>query len=142
MKKIEAVIAPFKLDQVKAILAQSKILRVSVFEVKGAGREQGRLKEYRGARYVEDAAEIKIELIGDDDEAEALAERIAGALQSGALCDGEVVVLAVQWAQRVRAGGRAASAAALRENAAARPQRAPGAVNFLRALKRKLQTGD
>jgi nitrogen regulatory protein P-II 1 len=69
MKKIEAVIKPFKFDEVKEVLERENIQRVTIFEVKGAGSQQGRIKYYRGAQYVEDSHEIKIEIIVDDDEA-------------------------------------------------------------------------
>ncbi len=74
MKKVEAIIQPFKLDEVREILAKSKIPRIAIFEVKGAGCQQGRLKQYWGARYIEDSVDVKIEILVDDDEAEPLAE--------------------------------------------------------------------
>ena len=70
MKKIEAVIQPFKLDAVREILAKAKLPRINIFEVKGAGNQQGSIKQYRGTEYIEDSVEIKIEMVVDDDEAE------------------------------------------------------------------------
>lgn len=106
MKKIEAVIQPFKLDEVREILAKAKIPRVNIFEVKGAGSQQGRPKEYRGARYIEDSAEVKIEMVVDDDEAELVADMIINALRTGDLCDGEVIIVPVEHSVRLRAGRR------------------------------------
>lgn len=106
MKKIEAVIQPFKLDEVKEILAKAKIPRINLFEVKGAGSQQGRPKEYRGTRYIEDSTEVKIEMIVDDDEAEAVADMIINTLRTGDLCDGEVIIVPVEQCVRLRAGRR------------------------------------
>src|SRR5262245_51803357 len=104
MKKIEAVIQPFKLDEVKEALAKKKIPRINIFEIRGAGSQQGKPKEYRGTRYIEDSAEIKIEIMVDDDEAEHIAETIIEALRTGELCDGEVIILPVEQSVRLRAG--------------------------------------
>jgi nitrogen regulatory protein P-II 1 len=68
MKKIEAVIQPFKLDAVREILAKAKLPRIALFEVKGAGCQQGRPKKYRGASYMEDSVDVKIEVMVDDDD--------------------------------------------------------------------------
>jgi nitrogen regulatory protein P-II 1 len=106
MKKIEAVIKPFKFDKVKEALEREKIQRVTIFEVKGAGSQQGSIKSYRGAQYVEDSLEIKIEIIVDDDEAKRLAGIIISILRSGDLCDGEVAILPVEELLRVRVGQR------------------------------------
>jgi nitrogen regulatory protein P-II 1 len=104
MKKIEAVIKPFKFDEVKEVLERENIQRVTIFEVKGAGSQQGRIKYYRGAQYVEDSHEIKIEIIVDDDEAKRLAGIIVSILRTGDLCDGEVIILPVEELLRVRVG--------------------------------------
>ena len=85
MKKIEAVIYPFKLDEVKEALERKNIHRMIVFEVIGAGSQQGKLKHYRGARYIEDVAEVKIEIIADDDEVSPLVDTILNTLRTGEL---------------------------------------------------------
>jgi len=95
MKKIEAVIQPFKLDEIREALAKEKLPRISIFEIKGAGSQQGKVKQYRGARYIEDSADVKIEIVVDDDDAEPLAAMIATILRSGDLCDGEVIITPV-----------------------------------------------
>jgi len=104
MKKIEAVVKPFKFDAIIEALKNENIQRITVFEVKGAGSRQGRVKHYRGAQYVEDSPEIKIEIIVDDDEATRLAGMIVDILRSGDLCDGEVIILPIEELLRVRVG--------------------------------------
>ena len=104
MKKIEAVVKPFKFDEIIEALKNENIQRVTVFEVKGAGNRQGRVKHYRGAQYVEDSPEIKIEIIVDDGEATRLAGMIVDILRSGDLCDGEVIILPIEELLRVRVG--------------------------------------
>jgi nitrogen regulatory protein P-II 1 len=104
MKKIEAVIEPFKLDEIKQLLHAEKLHRVNIFEMKGAGCAQGKLKQYRGVHYVEDAFEIKVEAIVDDDDSERIVEAILAVLRSGDLCDGEVLVLPVEKVATLRRG--------------------------------------
>ncbi len=104
MKKIEAVIYPFKLDEVKKALERKNIHRMIVFEVIGAGSQQGKLKHYRGARYIEDVAEVKIEIIADDDEVSPLVDTILNTLRTGELCDGEVTILPIERIARLRIG--------------------------------------
>ena len=106
MKKIEVVVKPFKFDAIIEALKNENIQRITVFEVKGAGRQQGRIKHYRGAQYVEDSPEIKIEMVVDDDEATRLAGMIVDILRSGDLCDGEVIILPIEELLRVRVGQR------------------------------------
>src|SRR5262245_29378194 len=106
MKKIEAVVKPVKFDGIIEALKNENIQRITVFEVKGAGSLQGRVKHYRGAQYVEDSPEIKIEIIVDDDEATRLAGTIVDILQSGDLGDGEVIILPIEELLRVRVGQR------------------------------------
>ena len=109
MRKIEAVVKPVKFDEIMEALKKENIQRITVFEVKGAGSQQGRVKHYRGAQYVEDSHELKIEMIVDDDEAMRLAGIIADILRTGDLCDGEVIVLPIEELLRVRVGqGRSA----------------------------------
>jgi nitrogen regulatory protein P-II 1 len=102
MKKIEAVIKPFKLDAVKEALENEKVQRITVVDVKGVGRRQGQLKYYRGARYIEAAAELKVEVVAEDDEAQKVTDKIVTALRTGDLCDGEVTILPIETVVRVR----------------------------------------
>ncbi|HEY1232209.1 MAG TPA: P-II family nitrogen regulator, partial [Candidatus Binatia bacterium] len=85
MKKLEAVIQGCKADDVREALATEKLPRVTIFEVKGAGTTQGRVTQYRGCRYIEESADVKIEIVTDDDEAERIAELIIATLRSGSL---------------------------------------------------------
>jgi nitrogen regulatory protein P-II 1 len=104
LKKIEAVIRPFKLDEVKEALERKNIHRMTVFEVRGAGSKQGKLKHYRGACYIEDVAEVKIEIIAEDDEVSQLVDTILHTLRTGELCDGEIIVLPIEKVAHLRVG--------------------------------------
>src|SRR2546423_5460398 len=104
MKKVEAVIQGFKADEVREPLANEEIPRITLFEVKGAGSHQGTRKEYRDTRYIEDSADVKIEVVADDDEAERIAHLIINALQTGDLGDGEVIILPIEQNFRLRVG--------------------------------------
>jgi len=77
---------------------------MTVFEVRGAGSQQGKLKQYRGARYIEDVAGVKIEIIADDDEVSPLVDTILNTIRTGELCDGEVIILPIERVARVRIG--------------------------------------
>jgi nitrogen regulatory protein P-II 1 len=104
MKKIEALIPPFKLDEVKEALEKEKIHRMTVFEVKGAGSQQGKVKCYRGAHYLEDVSEVKVEVVTEDHEVDEVRDIIITALRTGDLCDGEVAVLPLEGLVRIRIG--------------------------------------
>jgi len=101
MKKIEAVIRPFKLDAVREALEKGQI---QIFEVKGAGSQQGKIQCYRGAQYLEEEPEIKVEVIAEDDDVKQVRDSIVTALRTGDLCDGEVVILPMEEVVRVRIG--------------------------------------
>jgi len=77
---------------------------MTVFEVRGAGSQQGKLKQYRGARYIEDVAEVKIEIIADDDEVSQLIDTILNTLRTGELCDGEITILPIEKIVHLRVG--------------------------------------
>ena len=106
MKKVEAVIQGFKVDEVREALANEKIPRITIFEVKGAGSNQGKLKAYRGAQYIEPSVDVKIEIVADDDEAERIAQLIVNVLRNGNLGDGEVIIVPIEKIFRLRAGQR------------------------------------
>jgi nitrogen regulatory protein P-II 1 len=103
MKKIEAVIRPFKLDAVREALEKEQIHRMTVFEVKGAGSQQGKIRCYRGAKYLEEEPEIKVEVVAEDDDVKQVRDSIVTALRTGDLCDGEVI-LPMEEVVRVRIG--------------------------------------
>ena len=104
MKKIEAIFKPFKLDEIKEVLAKERIPRVSLQEVKGAGCHQTRIKQYRGVAYPEDSSEVSVAMVVEDDEADRIAQMLVTTLRSGELCDGEVAIMPVERLIRVRVG--------------------------------------
>jgi nitrogen regulatory protein P-II 1 len=111
MKKIEAIIKPFKLDEVKEALAREGIQGMTVSEVKGFGRQKGHSELYRGAEYVVDfLPKIKIELLVDDAQAVAAAEIIETAARTGRIGDGKIFVLPIDEVVRIRTGERGADA--------------------------------
>ncbi len=105
MKKIEAVIKPFKLDEVKEALQEIGIQGLSVIEAKGFGRQKGHTELYRGAEYVVDfLPKVKIELVVSDDMCEQVIDAIVGAAKTGKIGDGKIFVSAVEQAVRIRTG--------------------------------------
>ena len=105
MKKIEAIIKPFKLDEVKEALQESGIQGLSVVEVKGFGRQKGHTELYRGAEYVVDfLPKVKIEVVLDDDQVEGAIEAIVSAAKTDKIGDGKIFVSSVEQAIRIRTG--------------------------------------
>lgn len=105
MKKIEAVIKPFKLDDVKEALNEMGIQGMTISEVKGYGRQKGHKEIYRGAEYVVDfIPKVKIEVVVDDSWVDQVVEKIQQAAHTGKLGDGKIFVLSVEKAVRVRTG--------------------------------------
>ncbi|MEW6672410.1 MAG: P-II family nitrogen regulator [Thermodesulfobacteriota bacterium] len=105
MKKIEAIIKPFKLDDVKEALNEIGIQGMTISEVKGYGRQKGHKEIYRGAEYVVDfIPKIKIEIVVDNDRVNPVLEKIQQAAHTGKIGDGKIFVLAVEEAVRVRTG--------------------------------------
>ena len=103
MKKIEAVIKPFKLDDVKQALGELGVEGMTVSEVKGFGRQKGHTEIYRGSEYTVDfLPKIKIELVLPDDQAPAAVDAIVNAARTGKIGDGKVFVSAVENAIRIR----------------------------------------
>jgi nitrogen regulatory protein P-II 1 len=105
MKKIEAIIKPFKLDDVKEALNEIGIQGMTVTEVKGYGRQKGHKEVYRGAEYVVDfIPKIKIEIVTDAERVEQVVGKIREAAYTGKIGDGKIFVLPVEQAVRVRTG--------------------------------------
>jgi nitrogen regulatory protein P-II 1 len=105
MKKIEAIIKPFKLDEVKEALQDIGVQGLSVVEVKGFGRQKGHTELYRGAEYVVDfLPKVKIEVVLPDDQAEAAIEAILTAAKTDKIGDGKIFVSTVEQAIRIRTG--------------------------------------
>jgi len=105
MKKIEAVIKPFKLDEVKEALQELGVQGMTVLEAKGYGRQKGHTELYRGAEYVVDfLPKIKIEVVVEDSQLTAVIEAITGAARTGRIGDGKIFVTDVVDVIRIRTG--------------------------------------
>jgi nitrogen regulatory protein P-II 1 len=105
MKKIEAVIKPFKLDEVKEALQDAGVQGLSVIEAKGFGRQKGHTELYRGAEYVVDfLPKVKIEVVVADDQVEQVIEAIVDAAKTGKIGDGKIFVSSIEQAIRIRTG--------------------------------------
>ena len=105
MKKIEAIIKPFKLDEVKEALQDLGVQGLSVIEVKGFGRQKGHTELYRGAEYVVDfLPEVKIEVVLDDDQVDGAIEAIVIAAKTDKIGDGKIFVSSIEQAVRIRTG--------------------------------------
>ena len=103
MKKIEAIIKPFKLDEVKEALQEAGIQGLSVIEVKGFGRQKGHTELYRGAEYIVDfLPKVKIELVLDDDQVDEAIEAIIDAAKTDKIGDGKIFVSHIEQAIRIR----------------------------------------
>lgn len=107
MKKIEAIIKPFKLDEVKEALQEVGLQGITVLEAKGFGRQKGHTELYRGAEYVVDfLPKVKIELVVEDDMMDSAVEAILQAAHTGRIGDGKIFITPVEEAIRVRTGER------------------------------------
>ncbi|MCB1908865.1 MAG: P-II family nitrogen regulator [Rhodocyclaceae bacterium] len=105
MKKIEAIIKPFKLDEVREALSEVGITGLTVAEVKGFGRQKGHTELYRGAEYVVDfLPKVKIEVVVGDGVVEQAIEAIVKAARTGKIGDGKIFVSAVEQVVRIRTG--------------------------------------
>lgn len=105
MKKVEAIIKPFKLDEVKEAITNLGIKGMTVSEVKGFGRQKGHTELYRGAEYVVDfLPKIKIEVILEDDDVQNLIEAIQESAKTGRIGDGKIFVTPVEQIIRIRTG--------------------------------------
>ena len=111
MKKIEAVIKPFKLDEVKEALHDVGVSGITMTEAKGFGRQKGHTELYRGAEYVVDfLPKVKLEVIVEDSLAERVVEAIAVAARTGRIGDGKIFVSTIDEVLRIRTGERGADA--------------------------------
>jgi nitrogen regulatory protein PII len=111
MKKVEAIIKPFKLDDVKDALHDAGVSGITVTEVKGFGRQKGHTELYRGAEYVVDfLPKVKIEVVVEDDQVDRVLEAIENSARTGRIGDGKIFVLDVEQAVRVRTGDRGTDA--------------------------------
>jgi nitrogen regulatory protein P-II 1 len=111
MKKIEAVIKPFKLDEVREALSEVGIAGLTVSEVKGFGRQKGHTELYRGAEYVVDfLPKVKLEIIVRDEQVNDVVDAIEKAAQTGRIGDGKIFVTPVDEVVRIRTGERGGNA--------------------------------
>ncbi len=111
LKKVEAVVKPFKLEEVKDALGEVGVRGMTVSEVKGFGRQRGHREIYRGAEYeVDFVPKVKIEVVVEDEQAAAVVEAITKAARTGKIGDGKIFVTTVEEVVRIRTGERGADA--------------------------------
>jgi nitrogen regulatory protein PII len=111
MKKIEAIVKPFKLDEVKDALNKVGVMGITVSEVKGFGRQKGHTELYRGAEYVVDfLPKIKLEIVASDDMVDQIVQTIEAAGKTGKIGDGKIFVVPIEEAVRIRTGQRGGEA--------------------------------
>ena len=105
MKKVEAIIRPFKLDQVKIALVNAGIVGMTVSEVRGFGRQKGQTERYRGSEYtVEFLQKLKVEIVVEDDHVQTVIDKIIAASRTGEIGDGKIFVFPVDKIVRIRTG--------------------------------------
>lgn len=105
MKKVEAIIRPFKLDEVKIALVNAGIVGMTVSEVRGFGRQKGQTERYRGSEYtVEFLQKLKIEIVVEDDQVDMVVDKIILAARTGEIGDGKIFVTSVDSIIRIRTG--------------------------------------
>ncbi len=105
MKKVEAIIKPFKLDDVREALSAIGVTGMTTIEVKGFGRQKGHTELYRGAEYVVDfLPKVKVELVINEDQLDACIEAITGAARTGKIGDGKIFVSSIEKVVRIRTG--------------------------------------
>src|SRR5262245_50374423 len=111
MKKVEAVIKPFKLDEVKNALSKIGVQGLTVSEVRGFGRQKGHKEQYRGAEYTIDfVPKVKVEVVVADATVASVVDAITRAARTGEIGDGKIFVSTLEEAIRIRTGGRGESA--------------------------------
>ncbi|KGG28369.1 MULTISPECIES: P-II family nitrogen regulator [unclassified Prochlorococcus] len=107
MKKVEAIVRPFKLEDVKLALVNAEIIGMTVSEVRGFGRQKGQVERYRGSEFtVEFLQKLKVEVVVDDDRVEAVVQAIAEAAKTGEIGDGKIFISPVDSVVRIRTGDR------------------------------------
>lgn len=105
MKKVEAIIKPFKLDEVKEALQAVGVHGITITEVKGFGRQKGHTELYRGAEYVVDfLPKVKLEIVVSDEQIQPVVDAIMGAAQTGRIGDGKIFVFPIDDVIRIRTG--------------------------------------
>ncbi|KKZ13459.1 MAG: P-II family nitrogen regulator [Synechococcus sp. SB0662_bin_45] len=111
MKKVEAIIRPFKLDDVKVALVNAGIVGMTVTEVRGFGRQKGQVERYRGSEFtVEFLQKLKLEVVVNDDKLETVVDAIQNAARTGEIGDGKIFISPVESVLRIRTGDRDSTA--------------------------------
>ena len=107
MKKVEAIIRPFKLEDVKLALVNAGIVGMTVSEVRGFGRQKGQVERYRGSEFtVEFLQKLKVEVVVDDEKVDAVLQAIASAAKTGEIGDGKIFISPVESVIRIRTGDK------------------------------------
>ena len=107
MKKVEAIIRPFKLDEVKIALVNAGIVGMTVSEVRGFGRQKGQTERYRGSEYtVEFLQKLKVEIVVEDTQVDMVVDKIISAARTGEIGDGKIFISSVDQIIRIRTGER------------------------------------
>ena len=105
MKKVEAIIRPFKLDEVKIALVNAGIVGMTVSEVRGFGRQKGQTERYRGSEYtVEFLQKLKVEIVVEDDQLDMVVEKVIASARTGEIGDGKIFISSVEQIIRIRTG--------------------------------------
>ncbi|MBE9179655.1 P-II family nitrogen regulator [Oculatella sp. LEGE 06141] len=105
MKKVEAIIRPFKLDEVKIALVNAGIVGMTVSEVRGFGRQKGQTERYRGSEYtVEFLQKLKVEIVVEEDQVDMVVDKILSAARTGEIGDGKIFITPVDEVIRIRTG--------------------------------------
>ncbi len=105
MKKVEAIIRPFKLDEVKIALVNAGVVGMTVSEVRGFGRQKGQTERYRGSEYtVEFLQKLKIEIVVEDDQVDMVVDNVITAARTGEIGDGKIFVSPIERIIRIRTG--------------------------------------
>ena len=111
MKKVEAIIKPFKLDEVKEALADIGILGMTIMEVRGFGRQKGHKEQYRGTEYtIEFIPKIKVEVVIPDEKVDSAVKAIVNAARTGTIGDGKIFITSMEESIRIRTGEKGAGA--------------------------------
>ena len=107
MKKIEAIIRPFKLEDVKIALVNSRIVGMTVSEVRGFGRQKGQVERYRGSEFtVEFLQKLKVEVVVEDEKVNSVIDAIAEAAKTGEIGDGKIFITSIDSVVRIRTGDK------------------------------------
>ncbi len=105
MRKVEAIIRPFKLDEVKIALVNAGIVGMTVSEVRGFGRQKGQTERYRGSEYtVEFLQKLKVEIVVEDNQVDMVVEKVIAAARTGEIGDGKIFISPVEQVVRIRTG--------------------------------------